>query len=201
MSGVAAGQRQADGCCVGGFQLCGSSSSIREAGCVCTRSSTSARYSTGLTPQASHVATSEYTPARFAVVISLRSTWTSTSVLDPERLDADVALRTRWVRADGWLKPRASRERARTRPGLLICCCRRTASPKEEGVQRPKILATWRGHLGEPEPLAFGLRADSLLLRSHCQRKRPCPQSRFPWTSRPLSQRALEDLNLWPSDS
>ena len=34
---------QADGSGLGGFQLCGSSSSMREAGCDCTRSSTSAR--------------------------------------------------------------------------------------------------------------------------------------------------------------
>jgi len=51
------------------------------------------------------------------------------------------------------------------------------------------------------EELAFGLHAENLLLTLHGERKRPGPQSRFLWKSRPLSQRALEDLNLWPSDS
>ena len=40
------------------FHSWGSSSPMRAWGCVCTRSSTSARYSLGLTSLASHVATS-----------------------------------------------------------------------------------------------------------------------------------------------
>ncbi len=42
-----------------GVQLCGNSSSIREAGWVWARMRTSARYSTGFTPFASQVAMSE----------------------------------------------------------------------------------------------------------------------------------------------
>ena len=40
------------------FHSCGSSSPMRESGCVCTRSSMSARYASGLTSLASQVATS-----------------------------------------------------------------------------------------------------------------------------------------------
>jgi len=39
---------------------------MREAGCVCTRMSTSARYWVGLTPFASQVAMSEKRPATFS---------------------------------------------------------------------------------------------------------------------------------------
>ncbi len=33
------------------------------------------------------------------------------------------------------------------------------------------------------------------------RRRRPGPPTENPWKSRPLIWRALEDLNLWPSDS
>ncbi len=60
-----------DGC---GVHRCGNSSSIRLAGCVCTRSSTSARYASGLTSLASHDPTSEYSIA----VCCRASAWPTT---------------------------------------------------------------------------------------------------------------------------
>jgi hypothetical protein len=61
---------QADGSGLGGRQLCGRSSSIRGKGWICTCMSTSAMYSTGLTPSTSHVAMSEWSAARFSPAAS-----------------------------------------------------------------------------------------------------------------------------------
>jgi len=90
--------------------------------------------------------------------------------------------------------------------GSGCCCIADDARGADQGVsgregKAPRKSEAYPGAPDMVEQLAFGFRADTLPLARHHQRKRRDPQSRSLWKSRPLSQRALEDLNLWPSDS
>ncbi len=125
-------------CCSGGVarqchHRCGSSSSMHAAGCVATRNRTSARYSTVLTPFASHVPMSENRPAKF----SPASSWPAA------RKSFRPSAATRSARSEALLSrgacsgPRRSRQAIHRGPRSLVL------SSHDDGVKgrrtRPRI--------------------------------------------------------------